>query len=79
MVGIKNKENMFVGSNFILNLSDIEDKQFINDNALLPFGKFNISDDADKMITTYFLNSADQIRKPRIKVIYELDRGSLLA
>lgn len=81
MVGIRNNNNIYIGSFFILNFNDIDDKQFIFDNVLLPFGKFYIEDEAERIILTYYLNilSADQIRKPKIKSIYEVTEGSLLS
>lgn len=79
MIGIKKNNKIFIGSNFALNFEDINDNLYINEKVLIPFGRFEIDDEVGKIISTYYLNTTNEIRKPKIKVIYEINEQSLLS
>ena len=77
MVGVKQNENLYIGSQFVINFFNITDKQFINKYNLIPFGNFSTDDynqtddnispnesDIYRSIKTYFKNNNDS--KPRI-------------
>jgi hypothetical protein len=78
MVGVRRDNAIYIGSNFALNFNDIDDTSVLSNIILIPFGKFTVDDDKERVLTTYLLNTTDQINKPRIKAIYEANNGSLL-
>lgn len=60
MIGIKKNStetnDLFIGSIFVMNLFDITEQSYIQKYNLLPFGKFNISNDnfSDRLLIDFF-------------------------
>ena len=72
MIGIKQENGLFIGSQFIINFFNITDKNFINKYNIIPFGTFSIENDESKIysfIQNYF-NKNKNI-KPKIVFINE--------